>query len=328
MPPRAEMEQAFLDGIVAHPEEHELWLVLADWLEDGDDPRAELVRLTWSLQYEPDHADFETRQARMQALLAGSMKPVRPRMTLAGIDFAWIPPGTFLMGSPEDEAERYDRETQHPVTLSAGFWMGATPITQGQWKAVMGDSPSYFSRSGGGKEKVKKVSDADLARFSVDTVSWEMAQEFCTRLDQEVALPSEAQWEYACRAGTRTPFSFGATLNGKEANCDGKSPYGTKKKGPYLKRPSIVGSYPSNAWGLSDLHGNVWEWCQDAWREDLENLPEADPLFEQEGTSGHVLRGGSWNDVAQYCRSAWRNFDAPDTRNLVTGFRVIIPCRG
>jgi uncharacterized protein (TIGR02996 family) len=319
--------QAFLDDIVAHPDDPP-WQILADWLEDQADPRAELVRLTWSLQSEPDHTDFAARQARVQALLAGGMVPVRPRRTLAGIELTWISPGTFLMGSPPDEAERPKNERQHQVRLTAGFWMGVTPVTQGQWQSVMGNNPSYFARTGGGKAKVKAISDADLARLPVESVSWDDAQEFCGKLRAEtgerVSLPSEAQWEYACRAGTTTPFHFGAVLNGAAANCNGKYPFGTKKKGAYLKRTSVVGSYPPNAWGLCDLPGNVCEWCQDRYVKDYQNLPGTDPLLEQENAPWRVLRSGSWDNAAQCCRSAYRNYVRAVNRSGDWGFRVAV----
>jgi uncharacterized protein (TIGR02996 family) len=324
----SDLLQGFLDDIAVHPEDPSPWLILADWLEDCDDPCAELVRLTWLLSHEPEHADFATRQARVQTLLAGGMIPVRPRMTLAGIDFAWIPPGTFLMGSPDDEAERRDNERQHRVTLTRPFWLGVHPVTQGQWGAVMGNNPSLFSRNGTFKNAVAKISDADMERFPVEMVSWVMAEDFCQKLSERlgrcVVLPTEAEWEYACRAGTTTPFHFGSVLNGRQANCDGNNPYGTKKKGPWLRRTTVVGSYPSNAWGLYDFHGNLWEWCADGYLDDLESLGDNDPLNPGQPGIRRVLRGGSFTLSAGTSRAARRRRVDPADRYFFHGFRVAL----
>jgi uncharacterized protein (TIGR02996 family) len=324
--------QAFLDDIVAHPADVSLWHILADWLEDHADPRAELVRLTWSLQYEPEHAHFAIRQARVQELLAGGMKPLRPRLSLDGFEFAWIPPGTFLMGSPDSEPGRHapfqgEREKQHRVTLSRGFWMGIYPVTQSQWYTVMGSNPSHFSHIGMGKDRVKRVPAADVNRFPVERVPWLSVREFCAalsqRLGQRVTLPTEAQWEYACRAGTTTPFHFGSVLNGTQANSDGTNPYGTKEKGPNLQRPTPVGAFPPNPWALHDMHGNVWEWCADAWRADYETLPGCDPFVAQDGRSDCVLRGGSWSTGGWACRAAFRANVMNNSYNVDDGFRVV-----
>ena len=151
--------------------------------------------------------------------------------------------------------------------------------------------------------------------------------EFCRRLSAQegvqYSLPTEAQWEYACRAGTTTPFHFGSQLNGMEANCDGNYPYGTGTKGPYLQHPTTVGSYGSNGFGLFDMHGNVWEWCQD-WHEQnyYRNSPTEDPTGPQTG-SVRVLRGGSWVDDGSYCRSASRYCNDPAYRRPDIGFRLV-----
>ncbi len=324
-----DLVQGFLDDIVAHPGDPYLWLILADWLEDQGDPRAELVRLTWALQYEADHPDFPVRQARVQALLAGGMIPIRPRRVLGpGMEFAWIAPGSFWMGSPEDEEDRSDDEQRHRVMLTRPFWMSVYPVTQGQWQAVLGSNPSYYSRQGMGKSVVKKVRKADLERFPVEQVSWANAQAFCVRLGEQigagVALSTEAEWEYACRAGTTTPFHFGSVLNGVQANHNGNYPYGTSEKGPYLARTSPVGRYPSNAWGLYDMHGNVWEWCQDGYRADYEEVPATDQLFDQTTEEGRVLRGGSWSDRGWNCRAALRGWNAPGYRDDDVSVRVCL----
>lgn len=215
--------------------------------------------------------------------------------------FRWCPPGTFLMGSPDDEADRYDNETQHKVTLTHGFWLLETEVTQEMWEIAMGSNPSHFKG----------------AKRPVETVSWEDCIGFATKLNSlsvapagfRFSLPTEAQWEYACRAGTTTPFHFGSELNGVKANCNGNNPYGTTTKGPYLEGTREAGRYASNAWGLYDMHGNVLEWCSD-WYADYPSGAVADPT-RLSGNSYRVYRGGSWCDSAYYCRSACR-------RNIVT----------
>ena len=236
------------------------------------------------------------------------------QVTLPGgvkLALCWCPAGSFMMGSPETEADRYDNEAQVQVTLTQPFWLGTTPTTQAQWVALMGSNPSYFKGD-------------DLP---VESVSAKQADAFITKLNEKVplkgwkwVLPTEAQWEYACRAGTTTPFSFGSELNGKEANCDGNCPCGTETKGPYLNKTTMVGSYPANGWGLHDMHGNVCEWCRDLWDSATPLPGGTNPL----GTTGsdRVGRGGSWNYVARYCRAASRNWNNPGFRYHDLGCRV------
>jgi formylglycine-generating enzyme len=228
-----------------------------------------------------------------------------------GIEMVWCPPGEFLMGSPEDEVGREDDETQHQVMLTRGFWMAKTETTQGQWESVVGENPSEFKSE-------------DLP---VETVSWEDVQGWLEKMNEQAplpsgwkwALPTEAQWEYACRAGTETVFSFGNVLDGTQANCDGGYPYGMSAKGPDLEKTTRVGSYATNAWGLHDMHGNVWEWCAD-WYGDYPSGSASDPMGASLG-SYRVYRGGSWNLNAQLCRTAYRGRDTPSVRYLHLGFR-------
>ena len=230
------------------------------------------------------------------------------------LDLVLIPAGTFLMGSPASEADRLSDETQHEVTLTQPFYLGKYPVTQAQWKAVMGSNPSHFQGD----------------NLPVEQVSWDDAQSFCQKVrnktSQVVGLPTEAQWEYCCRAGTSTPFHFGSILNGTQANCDGNYPYGTTQKGPYLEKTSPVGSYPANAWGLHDMHGNVWEWCQDRYG-DYPQQSVTDPRGPEVG-SFCVLRGGSWSLEAAYCRSALRVRLAPSNRDNWDGFRLALSSSG
>jgi uncharacterized protein (TIGR02996 family) len=324
MTPTPALEQAFLDDIVAHPDDPALWLILADWLDEQEDPRAELVRLTWGLHHERDHADFATRQARLQKLLADGLPPLAPRREVDGFDFAWIPPGSFEIGSPTTEARRFENEVQHPVTLTRGFWMSIYPVTQGQWFEVMADNPAEFSPSGRYAERVATIDSATRLRFPVENVSWNDIQPVLKQLGGKFRLPTEAEWEFACRAGTTTTFHFGPSLNGTQACCNGTEPYGGRKKGPFLQRPAPVGSYPPNARGLHDMHGNVYEVCQDTYREDYEKLKPVDPFWERKKQHRRVLRGGCWQDGPWGCRAAFRYGVGRDERVGYNGFRVAL----
>ena len=254
----------FLDAIVESGSDPSVRLIFADWLEEHDRPQeAELLRLHVALLAtccDPDkHPERVRQQGRIVELLAAGVRPCVPQQTIAlaeGVDmtFAWIPPGTFLMGSPPEEPERGENEKQHSVTLSQGFYLGIHAVTQAQWKTVMGNNPSHSK----GKDR------------PVEQVSWDDCQEFCAKLSQKdgkrYGLPTEAEWEYACRAGTTTPFYFGETIDPDQVNYDGNFPYGKGTKREYGRRTTSVGSFSPNAWGLFDMHGNVWEWCQDEYR--------------------------------------------------------------
>ena len=229
--------------------------------------------------------------------------------------FRYCPPGRFLMGSPEDEAECFEDETQHEVTLTRGFWLLDTSVTQRLWEAVTGENPSKFK--GAAARPVEKVSWKDCDRFIENLNSSGLAPEGL-RYD----FPTEAEWEYACRAGARTPFSFGTALNGDKANCDGYFPYGTTDKGVFLEKTSPVKSYAPNAWGLYDMHGNVLEWCKD-WYGEYPSGSVTDPQGSLSG-SRRVLRGGCWFDYAEYCRSAYRSCCDPSGRGNSVGFRLAL----
>ena|GEM_PF-2710762 len=240
------------------------------------------------------------------------------RMTLNIKDveyaFRWCPAETFMMGSPAGERGRpNDEEKQHQVMLTQGFWMLETPVTQEMWEGVTGSNPSYFKGSG---------------KLPVEQVSWDDCRDYIRKLNAlgvappnyKFSLPTEAQWEYACRAGTTTPFSFGSILNGDKANCDGNYPYGTETAGPNLENTTEVCSYPANAWGLYDMHGNVWEWCSD-WFGIYPSDSETDPEGLLTGP-GRVIRGGSWSYYARNCRSAYRSYSEPSRRDISVGVRL------
>jgi eukaryotic-like serine/threonine-protein kinase len=237
------------------------------------------------------------------------------------LTMASLPGGTFMMGSPTTEDDREtDEGPQHSVRIP-GFWMGQFEVTQAQWSQVA---------------KMEKVSidlNPDPANFKgpnrpVEQVSWDEATEFCARLSRATnrayRLPSEAEWEYACRAGTDTPFSFGPTLNPDVANYNGNYTYGQGTKGKYRQGTTDVGSFPANAFGLYDMHGNVWEWCQDWWNDDYSKAPTDGnaQLNQQSDKSYRLLRGGTWDNYPRYCRSAFRHGISPGRRSYYIGFRV------
>jgi formylglycine-generating enzyme required for sulfatase activity len=250
------------------------------------------------------------------------------------LDLVSIPGGEFCMGSPPDEVGRdwypysypdtegLDVETQHQVTVPP-FWIGQFPITQAQWRVVAA------------LPKVERDLDPDPANFKggdrpVELVSWYEAVEFCARLSQHTGktyrLPSEAEWEYACRAGTIAPFHFGDTLATERANYDGsRYTYGPGILGEFRNQTTAVGQFGVvNRFGLADMHGNVWEWCLDYWHPSYDGAPIDGSAWVTDGGDRYrLLRGGSWNNVPGYCRSAIRNRYTPGYQNNLIGFRVV-----
>ena len=240
----------------------------------------------------------------------------RATLTVNGAEFAfrYCPAGSFQMGSSSGEGGRDSDETQHKVTLTKGFWLMETELTQKQWEALMNDNPSNFK----GDE------------LPVEQISWNDCQKLIEKLNANSSklsgwkfeLPTEAQWEYACRAGTETPFFWGSSLNGDKANCNGNYPYGTSIKGKYLEKTAPVKSYDSNKWGFYDMCGNVWEWCKD-WYGDYPSGEATDPEGPNAG-SDRVFRGGSWYFYAVFCRSAKRQGSIADGRYLNLGARLAL----
>lgn len=254
-------------------------------------------------------------QAAQQAWAKALKRKVVEENSL-GMKFTLIPPGRFRMGSARSERERDDDETQHLVEITKPFYIGVHEVTQEDYEKLTGRNPSAY----------EDFDDLDTKRFPVEEVTWEDAVKLCEILSEKEGkkyrLPTEAEWEYACRAGTTTPFSFGKALNGDKANCYGKSPYGTSVKGTYLGRPTPVGTYPANPFGVFDMHGNVWEFCSD-WRAPYPRTAVKDPTGPKTGTR-RVTRGGGWSGGLDLCRSADRSGTGQDRISDHDGIRLVL----
>ena len=229
-----------------------------------------------------------------------------------GLDLALIviPPGVFQMGSPRRLANM-DEQPQHFVTIKS-FMMGKFLITQEQWKAVMGKLPPCRFKGD---------------NLPVERVSWEEAQKFCQQLskksERNYHLPSETQWEYACRAGTTTPFSFGETLTVEVANFNGEHTFRDEPRGFYFHSTSEGGKFPPNAFGLCDMHGNLWEWCEDTWLDDYSSSPRDGSSYQSKDNRYRVARGGSWHEPPELCRSAARLRVLQSDADELMGLRVV-----
>ena len=277
---------------------------------------------------------FQTAQISLTSALLGFVKkPEIKRITKNADYFAQdlgngvilemvaIPGGTFIMGSPENEEDRSsDESPQHQVTVPS-FFMGKYPVTQKQWRAVaalgkvnidLESDPSYFKGD----------------NLPVERVSWNDAQEFCARLsrmaNKTYRLPTEAEWEYACRGGTTTPFYCGETISTDLANYNGNYTYGQGQKGQYREKTTEVGIFPANPFGLYDMCGNVWEWCEDKWHETYINAPIDGTAWTSLSSELRLLRGGSWVYYPRLCRSAYRLNFSPDYSNNRNGFRLVV----
>ncbi|NET71825.1 MAG: formylglycine-generating enzyme family protein [Sphaerospermopsis sp. SIO1G2] len=279
--------------------------------------------------------NFETAKIKPKSLLLGLIKNAEIKLTRKTaesfteeldnglfLELIAIPSGSFIMGVSEKELESMDRGIpEHPVLIPP-FLLGKYPVTQAQWKAIsklpkikidLESEPSYFK----GENR------------PVEQISWYEIQEFCARLSQKTGrlyrLPSEAEWEYACRAGTTTPFCFGHTLSTDLANYNGEYVYGDGNKGIYRKETTDVGIFPANDFGLYDTHGNVWEWCQDGWYDNYVGAPNDGSawLNEKDVHPRRVLRGGSWSYRPVYCRSAYRMNYPPGSKDQNHGFRLV-----
>jgi len=263
----------------------------------------------------------------------------RKTFTIKGVEFAfrYCPAGTFTMGSPSSEEERLCDETQHEVRLTQGFWMLETELTQEQWDAL-----AELTQEQGDPLGVIKEEECEFIgkNLPVENVSWDECVAFIDKLNAsgeipkglKFSLPTEAQWEYACRAGSKTAYFWGDSLNGDKANCNGDKANcygdcscGTTFEGEYLDKTSPVKSYDPNPWGLYDMHGNVWEWCSDRYV-DYPTGSVVDPTGAT-NASYRVIRGGSWCSSAELCRSDNRGYDVPADRDNNLGFRFLSSSR-
>ena len=259
----------------------------------------------------------------------------KPFTNSIGMKLAPVPAGTFMMGSPRNEPERHAKEERHEVEITKPFQIGVFEVTQTQYSAIMRENKSAFR---------------DAGNNPVENVEWTKAIDFCKRLSargqersagRTYRLPTEAEWEYACRAGTKTAFHTGDSLSSVVANFNGNYPAGAATTGKYVRRTTKVGSYKPNAFGLYDMHGNVAEWCADWYDPDYyEDSPAADPLgppvgvvptkFSNNGNKNFfvVVRGGCWVDDGRACRSAYRFRAMPKTQYRLIGFRVVCETKG
>ena len=289
-------------------------------VEDPPKVEGELISFEFETVTVNDRGEVVATAARTASYFEELVGEGVPPLKMVG-----IPSGEFMMGSPEDERERYEDESpQHLVTVSP-FFMGQSPVTQAQWRAVadlpqqkreLNDSPSEFK---GDECPVEQVSRYDV-------------MEFCARLSAHTGrtyrLPTEAEWEYACRADTTTPFYLGETITTVLANYDG-SVFLNEPEGPSRGETTPVGEFPPNTFGLYDMHGNVWEWCQDHWHNDYEQAPtDGSAWLTDDDEARGVQRGGSWASIPRNCRSACRRLNNPDFRNDSPGFRVVCEARG
>ena len=301
-------------------------------------------------QHEPERlvAPFDEKTTKeSQAAWAKKLGQKEIVTNSIGMKMTLIPPGKFTTGSPENEKFRDPNEKRHKVNITKPFYLSVYVVTRGEFtKFVTAENfKTEGEKDGEGSwgwdetfgrfdaEKDTKYGWRDTGFVQTDkhpvvNVSWNDATAFCSWLSKKEGkhyrLPREAEWEYACRAGTQSAFHFGDSLNGKEANCKGNYPYGTAEEGPFLRRTSAVGSYKPNAFGLYDMHGNVRQWCSDWYdeHEEYEKLPADDPAGPTTGED-RVMRCGGWWDLAEYCRAAVRGGKGPAFHAGFLGFRVV-----
>ncbi|MFM7149871.1 MAG: SUMF1/EgtB/PvdO family nonheme iron enzyme, partial [Gemmataceae bacterium] len=317
-------ESDILQALIADSAASDGWMALGDWLEEnGQLERAELVRLQFTLRQEKRWRPRNQLEKRVQELLAAGFLPPIPKIVNSvNMELALIPPGGFWMGSTRQQpCADHDEFPRHRVEVSRPYFLGIHQVTQEQYQAVMGQNPSHFSPDGDGKELVRHF---DTRCWPVENVSYTLAREFCQRLSSRpeerqlgrtYRLPTEAEWEYACRACIcTTAYHFSSKLRRTQAR------YGKMGGG----HPVAVGSFRPNLFGLHDMHGNVWEWCQDWYDESYyEKTPLVDPTGPNAGQR-RVLRGGGWSTPVDLCRSALRGHNLVSATHSYNGLRVVL----
>ena len=258
-----------------------------------------------------------TRQQQIREQQAHEIRNQKRHITdpITGMSLIRVKAGTFMMGSLVKDVDRFNNEILHEVNLTKDYYLGKYEVTQAEWEMVMGKNPSYFKNCG--------------KNCPVDNVSWNKVQKFIRRLNEKAKamglrggyrLPTEAEWEYAARAGTKTPFSFGENINTAQVNYNGNEPYNGGSTGEYRERTIGTFSLQGNAWGFHEMHGNVWEWVSDVYVDYPENSV-TDPHIQSGGTR-RVSRGCGWDDYAGYCRSAFRGRLKPNSSDNDLGFRL------
>ena len=260
----------------------------------------------------PKGWSVETKTVKAATPTGDQEKQIAYYTNTIGMKLVNIPAGEFMMGSPDTEESHEGNEApQHKVRITRAFFMGAYEVTQAEYEKVVGDNPAHYPNAGN----------------PVEEVPWAEAAQFCKRLSAregvEYHLPTEAQWEYACRAGTTTPFYTGDTISTDQANYNGNFAYGDGKKGRYREKPTPVGSFAPNPFGLYDMHGNLWEWCQDWYGK---SYYSQSPIEDPQGPSSglvRVLRGGCWLYAVRQMRSANRHWYVPTHWSSNIGFRVV-----
>jgi uncharacterized protein (TIGR02996 family) len=325
-------EAALLRALAAAPEDELAWQALADVREEQGDPSGQLLRLHLRVRQHWQDPRRDAWRAEMARLLGAGVRFDLPRLrNRLGMELALIPPGAFLMGSPQDEARHSNDEHQHEVEITRALWLGVHPVTVGQFRA--------FAQATGYREtRWQNPGFSQDDRHPVVGVSWDDAQAFCAWLTQTESgrvyrLPTEAEWEYSCRGGAPESYPFHAgrplhSLSSAQANFNGNFPYGGAAQGPSLRRTTPVGSYSPNGWGVYDMHGNVWEWCADRYHAAYyKRSRRQDPPGPPKG-SNRVFRGGGWSGRGLYCRSAFRDGDVPSFRDDGLGFRVALVLSG
>jgi uncharacterized protein (TIGR02996 family) len=330
-----DIEKVLLTALEKDPCDESTWLVLADWLEEqGQQHRTEFLRLQRSLRGLPEGEQREALESRLTELLVGGVRPWTPVITNSiGMQLALIPPGQFWLGSPENEVGRYNDESpRRLITLSQPFYLGIYPVTQQQYERCIGHNPSAFAPLG---RLGDVVSGRDTSMHPVECVNWYEAVAFCQMLSdlprEQAAgrvyrLPTECEWEYACRGGVALscPFPYGKTISTRLANYRDTA---RNRSSSRRRHTTPVGSYPPNGFGLYDMVGNVWEWCQD-WYASTAYMfnPDTDPPGPKEGERRNA-RGGTYNLETRRVRSADRSSFEPDQRDSDLGFRVLCEWR-